>query len=436
MDIDTRKKIAETRKATHARRENQVMFARDLKIVTNKLNKAQKEALRKVFLEAKWLRNDCLANGIDNYKSSNTVNVKTPDGMETRELKYLGASMKQSVIQQLKTDRSNLAKKKRKGHAVGALKFKSYVNTIPLKAHGTDYRQYKKNHNRFKIQGIPGRVWVRGLRQIPKTAELANAKLTRRADGYHLIVTICIDKNQVKRKHRIKNTAVGIDFGLRDEMTFSDGETLNVRFDETKRVKGLQRRLARKINRSRNYNKVCDEIRREHLKSSNKRDNAANQLCSALAVCEYVVTQDDNLNSWKKRRKYKKRNGRKTKRGMPFGGRKIQTGILGRVKKRLNHMDNACLLPRDVRTTQYCHCCGDYTPHSVDKSVFTCGCCGYTGSRDVHAAQNMLLLGKDFMPAGRGLALVELVGSGYGTDFSALIPNQLAVKRETLKSLV
>jgi hypothetical protein len=40
------------------------------------------------------------------------------------------------------------------------------------------------------------------------------------------------------------------------------------------------------------------------------------------------------------------------------------------------------------------------------------------------------------MPAGRGLALVELVGSGYGTDFSALIPNQLAVKRETLKSLI
>ena len=48
----------------------------DIKIQNNKLNKAQKEALTRIFLEAKWIRNDALANGIDEYPLNGTVQVK------------------------------------------------------------------------------------------------------------------------------------------------------------------------------------------------------------------------------------------------------------------------------------------------------------------------------------------------------------------------
>jgi transposase len=215
-------------------------------------------------------------------------------------------------------------------------------------------------------------------------------------------------------------------------MTFSDGTTLNIRFEESKRVAKLQRKLSRKNPKSKNSERIREKIRREYLKTANKRDNAANQLCSGLDACEFVITQDDNLNAWKKRRRInkKKHSGKKA-----FGGKKIQTGILGRVKRRLNHMDNAYLLPRHVKTAQHCHNCGTDTPHKLRQRTFVCPVCGNTSSRDTHAAQNMLLLGKGLIPAERGIMLAELVASGYQTDFSALIPKRLAVKQETLEYL-
>lgn len=62
------KRISETLAKTRAKRLTQECKTFDLKIITNKLNKAQKEALARVFLEAKWLKNNIISsNNIDKY---------------------------------------------------------------------------------------------------------------------------------------------------------------------------------------------------------------------------------------------------------------------------------------------------------------------------------------------------------------------------------
>jgi putative transposase len=228
-------------------------------------------------------------------------------------------------------------------------------------------------------------------------------------------------------------------------MTFSDGETLDIRFEETRRCKGLQRKLARQMRTnkargeqtiSKNMRKTQAFIRKEHLRQTYRKDNAAKQLVSGLKSCESIVTQDDSFATWKKKRTVRRKNG--TSYHRRFGGRKVQSGILGRVKTRLNQMDNVILLPRNEKTTQYCDVCKTFTPHALDRRIYVCKQCGYTDQRDVHAAQNMLILASRSpeIPMERRNTLVESIASGYDTDFSALVAKRLMMKRETLKSSV
>lgn len=61
--LDKNRRIKESIKATKAKRKTQTCSTFDLKIVGNKLSSTQREALTRVFLEAKWLWNECIASG-------------------------------------------------------------------------------------------------------------------------------------------------------------------------------------------------------------------------------------------------------------------------------------------------------------------------------------------------------------------------------------
>ena len=50
-------------KATKEKRKRQTPRVVDLKIVSNKLSATQREALVRLFIEAKWVYNDALASG-------------------------------------------------------------------------------------------------------------------------------------------------------------------------------------------------------------------------------------------------------------------------------------------------------------------------------------------------------------------------------------
>ena len=51
------KKISETRKATAEKRSRQMPLTIKLKVNNSRLNKAQKEFLKMIFVEAKWSNN-------------------------------------------------------------------------------------------------------------------------------------------------------------------------------------------------------------------------------------------------------------------------------------------------------------------------------------------------------------------------------------------
>lgn len=184
--------------------------------------------------------------------------------------------------------------------------------------------------------------------------------------------------------------------------------SVNSRIEESDRLKRLSRKLARQQKGSKAFEDTKKLIRDEYLKVVSRRTDAANKVSSRILSHEHVFMQDENISSW--RRRYSKARG----------SRAVQYGILGRVKATLAAHPRVAVLKRSVATTATC-VCGVKTPHDVSKRVFSCPSCGYTDSRDVHAAKNMFRLAtpeniKEKTAVERSQTPVEMGVSRFGQE--------------------
>lgn len=375
------KAIAESMKRTKERRKTQKFRVFELKVQSNKLSKTQKEALFMLFVESKWLYNDCIASDLDpwDYKPTDTVTVKNKDGkFEERKLTHLGAQHRQSVIKGIVQSCRALSAAKKRGKKIGMLGFISNYTSLDLRQAGMTHRF---RGSKVKIQNIPGWIKVHGSHQLDKV-EVANARLTRRPDGYYLKVTAFIDNDKVVPQFFDHGTVVGIDMGVKTHITVSDGREFNVVFGETDRLKRLQKKLRRQTEGSNKYNKTLRQIRIEYQRMDRKKDDAARKIVHELTANEVVVFQDESIAEWKRRK------------GHIRCGKKIQHSVLGRVKQLLILHPRAVMLGKFQPTTKRCPC-GTKTPHDPEMRTFVCSSCGWTFHRDKHAANMMIVLAEE-----------------------------------------
>ena len=375
--------IAKTRKVTKERRRQMTPKIIKVKIQENRLSKADIEHLEGIFREAKWLRNLAVfelhgPRSEFNYSALKKVEVLNKDKeYEQRDLKYLTSQMKQKVVDEIGNNLSSLSASKKNGCKVGALKYKSRVCCVGLKQYGTTYEV--KAHNKIHIQGFGSRALkVNGLEQLNVYGnyEFADAKLIKKVSGYYIYITVYVE---LKKLDYFK-PKIGVDFGISNALTFSDGTIVNYQLRESGRLKNLNRKLSRQEKGSNGWKKTKAKIRKEEEKRTNRKNDSANKLISYLNQEFLVYFQDENLSSWRR------------KNSVAHGNKKIQYGILGRVKDGLRKSSDNVMLGRWVATTATCHKCLKKTKHSLDKRVFKCACCGYENHRDIHAAQNMIIL--------------------------------------------
>ena len=372
-------KIKKSLKNTRKRRKNQESKTYECKIVKNKLTPSQLETLDQMFLEAKWYYNSII-NHLEN-EPVNTFNnkVKTvkvrmgseSDNYEDRQLKVLPASMKQKLITRVKDSLSSLKAKKDKGYKVGKLDYTKNITSIPLKQYGIDYVVLP--NNKVRISKV-GRVNVRGLDQFSQDAEWSTANIIKKANDYYLHITVYV--NKTIDNSWINLPIIGLDFGIKDHITTSDGLKINSIVIITKRIKNLQRKLSRQVKGSKNYIKTIMKIRKAYDRLSNLKDDAANKIVHYLLThYSNIIIQDENIKGWHS----------------GLFGKQVQYSILGRVKAKLVSNPRVIVLHRSVPTTQYCPDCGVLNKHGLDKRVYSCDC-GYSMDRDVHAAMNMINL--------------------------------------------
>ena len=378
---EKKNKIKMTKTMTSLRRQNQVVKVYELKVVEKRLNKKQREELQMLFIEGKWFYNHVLRmkkNGIK-LRDINTTDIKEvihldKDGNElTSKLQQLSSQEKQALIARMISNEktiTSLVKNKFQNH--GQLQFKSELTCIPLKQYGNTY--VFKSVNKVKIAGISGNVLVRTGDQLQEVDELANANLVHKADGYYLKVVTFTNKENFKNQKK-NGKEIGLDFGIKTNLTTSEGEKVDVAVGESGRLKKLQRELFRRVKGSNNRHKTINRIQREYLKLSNKKKDKANKIVHKLKAYDCIVMQDEQIASWH--------------RG--WFGKQVQHSCLGLVKAKLKSLPQTIVLDKWIPTTKWCPKCHKKHDISLDEKTYACEC-GYSHDRDVHAAKNMLAI--------------------------------------------
>ena len=383
--LEKNKRIKEAGQATREKRKHQVCKVFFVKIDESRLTKKQAEQLLMIFVEAKWLYNDIITFGKENdvfeynTKVKNVIALNKDREPEMRELKYISSQMKASVLSNIKKSIMSLAALKNKGFKVGEIKHISEYKSIELNQYGNTYRIC--SHNRIKIQRISGKIVVNGLDQfinIPGI-EIANAYLLKKPDGYYIAITTYQNIDSFPEKEYI-GEEIGIDMGIKDNITLSNGEKFSCFIGESERLKKLQCKLSRQQKGSNNRYKTRLLIRKEYQKIDNKKNDSANKLVHYILLCKNVYMQDENLKGWQS----------------SYFGKQVQHSILGKVKFKLLMSSQVHVLGRYTPTTKYCPICGNIKDDiSLSDRVYHCDNCGYESDRDIHSANNMIIMFKN-----------------------------------------
>ncbi len=378
---EKRAAIKATRFATASKRKNQICKVFECKIVEKRLNNKQHEELDMLFVEGKWFYNHVLNlhhSGIS-LKNINSTKIKEINKFnknnekETTKLNFIGSQQKQAIITRMISNEKTIMTLVKKGlQKYGNLQFKSELNCIPLKQYGISYKF--KSFNKVKIQGISGSVLVRTGNQLHIADELANANLIKKPDGYYLKVTAYINKENYKQIET-NGKEIGLDFGIKTNITTSEGEKLDVSVEESDRLKKLQRKQFRQVKGSNNRYKTIKKIQREYQKLSNKKQDKASKIVSKLKHYETIVIQDEQISNW--HRTY---------------GRAVQHSCMGLIKSKLKQLPQTIVLDKWIPTTKLCPKCGTINKYiTLNDRIYKCGC-GYESDRDVHSANNMITI--------------------------------------------
>ena len=262
---EKKNKIKESIQNTRLKRTMQIVKVFECKIVEKRLNKKQKEELEMLFVEGKWFYNHLLnLHKEKELREINACQVKEVNHFNKEHqkinsrLEYISAAQKQAIQARMISNEMTIKRLIKNGlQKHGNLKFKSELNCIPLRQYNQQYSF--KSFNKVKIQGISGKILLKIGNQLQIADELANANLVRKPDGYYLKVTAYINKENFKEKQK-NGKEIGLDFGIKTNITTSEGEKLDVSIEESECLKKLQREMFRKVKESNNRYKTIRSI--------------------------------------------------------------------------------------------------------------------------------------------------------------------------------
>ena len=397
MDEVKRLKIKETLASTKQRHSLMKCVVREVKLNTRKAPRYAKNDVNTLFREAKWVKNAIVAD-IDGYNPKDkVVSVKVSDNFEERSLTILSSQMKQSLLTSAHSNLKALHTKKNKGEKVGALKFSSVCNSIPLKQYGNTF-QIDFERKRVKIQNIKYWFYAKGLDQL--NGEITNAVLVRKPSGLYLHITQFVSKEDDETN---PSNSIGIDFGIQHNLTLSNGDTYDISVPESKMVKRYSKRLNRSFKRNgnkktENHKKRKSQLQRAYEKQNNIKQNHANQIVHEIThKYGFIGIQDEMISNWHK----------------GLFGKQVQQSCMGSIKAKLKNNFKVHVVERSFPSTQLCPICGCLTKHPLKKREYNCIHCGYHHpSRDIKSAQSILDKALEVSMEHRAHSPVELNSDG------------------------
>ncbi|NEO17116.1 MULTISPECIES: transposase [unclassified Moorena] len=352
--------------------------------------KHQYSAIDEAIRTVKFIRNSCIRLWLDN-KGTGKYDLSKYCKVLAKQFPF--ANELNSSARQAASERawSSIAKfydncKKKVPGKKGFPKFKKKVRSVEYKQSGGKLSPDKKSITFTDKKGI-GKLKLKGKWDLWRfdKKQIKRVRIVWRADGYYVQFCVSVDINE-----ELESTGktIGLDVGLKDFYTDSDGNTEpNPRFYRKgeKRLKFYQRRVSRKKKGSSNRKKAVNRLGRTHLKISRQREEHAKRLARCVirsndlvayvrAACRrqdlrvknlaknHCLAKSINDAGWYQFRKWMEHFGVK----------------FGRITVAVN----------PAYTSQNCSSCGEVVKKSLSTRTHTCKC-GCELDRDHNAAINI-----------------------------------------------
>ena len=296
---------------------------------------------------------------------------------------------------------------------------RAYKNFFAKRA---DFPRFKKKgvHDAFRYpQGfkldesnsrifLPKIGWVR-YRKSRKT-EGTPKQVTVSLSAGTWFVSIQTER-EVPHPVHISQSAVGIDMGVACFATLSDGSSikpLNSFRKYEKKLAALQRKMAKRVKFSANWNKLKNRIQRLHRKIANVRSDFLHKATTAISKNHALVVMED----------LKVRNMSRSAAGtLEAPGKNVRAkaalnkSILDQgwfefrrqLEYKLNWLGGKLVIVPPQYTSQTCSQCGCTDKQNRQTQArFKCTACGFECHADYNAALNILAAGHAVSACGAG----------------------------------
>ena len=269
-------------------------------------------------------------------------------------------------------------KGKRKGKKGGIPKFKKKVNRQAARFRIGGFSLKGKEVYLAKIGNVKP-IWSRDLPSAPSSVTV----IKDCADRYFLSFVVDIEPVNVEAK----NPSIGIDLGIKTFAVMSNGDQVESpdysRLD--KKVRKLQKKLARQQKDSKRRNKTRLQIAKLHNRIADTRQDFLHKLSTkVLSENQTIVLEDLKVSGMVK--------NRKLSRAISLQGwRQFRSLCEGKSEKLGRDFH---VISRWEPTSQVCSECG-YRWGKLDLKVRTVKClnCGTEHDRDENAAKNINKVG-------------------------------------------
>jgi putative transposase len=260
---------------------------------------------------------------------------------------------------------------------------------------------------------------------------ILSATIRRRADRW--FVSLCVEREREQTPPRVvrhPSDVVGVDLGLKKAAVLHDGETVRLLEPaqalrrNLKKLRRLDRQLARKQRGSANRRKAKLRRQRLHYRISCQRNDYLHQLSSSLAKAKPVIVLED-LHV----------RGMQRNRHLALS---IGDAGMGELRRQLGYKSEwygstLIVADRFFPSSKLCSGCGVIKDTlALAERVYDCSVCGTSLDRDENAASNLRAYGLNqlgIVPLPEGLREVTPDGE-EGSGLSLSEPKPASVKQE------
>ena len=348
-----------------------------------KLSSAGHERLGEIFSMSAELYNAGLESRIDCYRKtgeSRSLYDQYKELVQVRaelpEFEAVSSIVFRGVLSRLDKAYKSFFRRVKAKEKAGFPRFKNRRRWRTIEINDQCWHMLKKQGDKLvlKVKGLP-RIEVRPSRELPPNNLLKAIRITRKP----LRTEVCLSYDLPTPETKPVTNPVGIDMGISKRLTLSDGETVEKREIDRKKIIRLQRSVSRKVKGSNNRSKAVSLLAKEWQRVSDKERDYLHRLTSEIArMYDFIAVE-----------KLRTKNMLHNK----HLARSISEQAWGNFITLLNEKaESAGVKMAEVDpggTSQECSSCGATVKKDLSVRTHKCDC-GYEADRDVNAAINIL----------------------------------------------